>query len=355
MAADRRGGMDMRDRWRWMPAVLVVALCGPLQGQTKVEIVADESEAVLAILAKRAQEGAPFDADWIRLFQSEGYRRLVAREATFQHSMDEAAFKDFVLAKEQLAQYEGLARNLQAWRTTDMDACGRRALAYLPTGASIQARIYPVIKPWKNSFVFEGNAIFLCVDPDKTQAQFENTLTHELHHIGLDSVKPEPDLAAAFERFPAPLREATTWLGALGEGFAMLAAAGGPDAHPHATSPAKDRQRWDSDMAHFDADLKLLEAFFLDVAEGRLEGDAVRTKGLDFFGIQGPWYTVGWRMAASIERVLGRPALLACMQDLRRLLPTYNEAVAKAKLPYATWSPQLLARLKGTETPTSGR
>jgi hypothetical protein len=332
---------------RWIPVALSLVLCGPAFAQTRVEIVADEAEAVLAILSLRAEGKAPGEADWKRLFQSEGYRRLVAREASFKHTVDEAAFKDFVLGKELLAKAPELARTLRSWRSADMERCGRRALDYLPEGAAITARVYPVIKPWKNSFVFEGKAIFLYLDPAKTQAQFENTLVHELHHIGLESVPPEPATRAALDKLPPDPLMANRWVSAFGEGFAMLAAAGGPDVHPHASSPVEDRQRWDRDMARFDADLKQVEAFLLDVAEGRLKGEAMQAKGMDFFGIQGPWYTVGWRMASSIEKVLGRPALLACMRDPRRLLPTFNEAVAKGRLPYATWSPRLLAVLGG--------
>ena len=48
----------------------------------------------------------------------------------------------------------------------------------------------------------------------------------------------------------------------MGEGFAMLAAAGGPDIHPHAVSDAKERARWDHDLANFNEDLKKVESFF---------------------------------------------------------------------------------------------
>src|SRR4030067_3172359 len=91
----------------------------------------------------------------------------------------------------------------------------------------------------------------------------------------------------------------------------MLAAAGGPDIHPHAASPAPDRERWDKDMANFNADLKKVEGFFLDVLDGRPKGEeAIREAGFSFFGIQGPWYTAGWKMAELIEQTFGRAKLI---------------------------------------------
>jgi hypothetical protein len=51
-------------------------------------------------------------------------------------------------------------------------------------------------------------------------------------------------------------------IGAFGEGFAVLAAAGGPDVHPHAVSSPDERARWDKDMLNFNEDLKKVETFF---------------------------------------------------------------------------------------------
>jgi hypothetical protein len=136
-------------------------------------------------------------------------------------------------------------------------------------------------------------------------------------------------------------------MGAFGEGFAMLAAAGGPRVHPHATSPPADRARWDRDVARFDADLRGLEKFFLDIVEGRLAADEeIRRVGFSFFAVQGPWYTVGWKMAVTIEERYGRATLIACMLDPRKLLSTYNAAAAERQRPgggeQALWSPRLL-------------
>ena len=140
------------------------------------------------------------------------------------------------------------------------------------------------------------------------------------------------------------------WVGSFGEGFAMLAAAGGPDVHPHAVSGAKERARWDNDMSHFDRDLGTVQQFLLDIAEGRLKTEEERGKvGYAFFGVQGPWYTVGWKMAAVIEKRYGRARLVECMLDLRQLLPTYNRAAEDLNRagagPLATWSPELPAAL----------
>jgi len=53
---------------------------------------------------------------------------------------------------------------------------------------------------------------------------------------------------------------------------------------------------------------------------GKLAEEQQNEKGMSFFGTQGPWYTAGWTMAVTVERVKGRAALIDCMTDMRRLL-----------------------------------
>lgn len=318
-----------------------------------VRLVTDEAEAVLAILAKRKANQPVVDADWQRVFQSEGYVRLKKRETSMKRSFEDADFKAFVLSDQLLARGAALEETLARWKQADTTRAANLALAYLPRNANIRAKIYPVIKPRENSFVFEVEedpAIFLYLDPAVSREKFENTLAHELHHIGYGSTCPRQDVASAMKKLPQNTQTLLNWISGFGEGFAMLAAAGGPNVHPHAVSSAEDRARWDKDVANFNDDLKKVDAFFNEILAGKLTEDQVREKGFSFFGVQGPWYTVGWRMAVLIEKTYGRAKLIECMCDQRLLLPTYNRAAAKynrrTRNPLALWSATVLSTFR---------
>jgi len=318
-----------------------------------IRLVTDEADAVLSILQKMKSGGPVAAVDWERLFSTEGYVRLKKRESKNKRSFEDAEFREFVLSSELLVKTDALAETLARWKRADLRAAADRALAYLPSDTTIRAKVYPVIKPKTNSFVFEletDPAIFLYLNPEMNAAQFENTVAHELHHIGLAAACLPVYETEQFKAKPAEVRTVLEWIGAFGEGVAMLAAAGGPDIHPHAVSSAPDRERWDKDMANFSANLKKVEGFFLDVLDGRLkEEEAIREVAFSFFGIQGPWYTVGWKMVVVIEKTFGRAKLIDCLCDPAALLTAYNEAAAKHKAlsdeSLALWSPELLKRL----------
>lgn len=325
----------------------------PSASAVEVQLITDEAEAVLTILAKKKAQQPILEADWQRLFASEGYVRLKKREASLQRDFTDEDFRSFVLSEGLATRGTALAETLAAWKQAEVSGAAQRALAYLPRGARIRAKVYPVIKPQTNSFVFEVStdpAIFLYLNPQMNEAQFENTVAHELHHVGYAA-----SCAAQMESEQARVSskaagEVLRWIGAFGEGVAMLAAAGGPDVHPHAMSPPEDRTRWDRDMGHFNEDLKKVEQFFLDILENRLSSEEeIRKAGFSFFGVQGPWYTVGWKMAVTIEKGCGRVKLLDCLCDPRQLIETYNQAAADKNRsrgePLALWSPALIAAL----------
>jgi len=319
-----------------------------------VRLVNDEAEAVLFILAKHAAQQPITEADWQRVFASEGYVRLKQREASMKRPFEEDEFRAFVLSDKLATQRQALADTLAKWSQADMTRAGRLAQAYLPKGARIRAKIYPVIKPRENSFVFDVKgdpAIFLYLDPTVSREKFENTLAHELHHIGYSSSCPSEAVAREIAAMPLNPQGVIKLIGVFGEGFAMLAAAGGPAIHPHAVSSAEDRARWDRDVANFNADLKTVEGFFLKILENQLSQEEIQKTALSFLGVQGPWYTVGWQMSVVIERAFGRGNLIECICDQRKLLPTYNQAAAKlnrkSRQPLAVWSDSLLNTIKG--------
>jgi hypothetical protein len=339
--------------WRYVvPAVMVVAAgwgVSTLEAQAPspaLEIVTDEADAALAILARRQSAGVVDQAMWRRLFGTEGYRRLKAREAAMGRAFSDADFQAFLLSDTLLARAPELARTLAAWKTARPVVPAARVQAYLPPGTRLRARVYLLIKPRTNSFVFEVDtdpAIMLYLDPAQTAAQLENTIAHELHHVGYAAACSSPEDSTTDPARATALR----WLGAFGEGIAMLAAAGGPDAHPHAASGAAERDRWDRDVARADGDLRRVERFVLDVLDGRLtDPDSIRGAAMSFFGVQGPWYTVGWVMASTIERAAGRAALVGALCDPAALLHRYNEAARRsADRTLPLWSDGLVARL----------
>jgi Putative zinc dependent peptidase (DUF5700) len=60
-------------------------------------------------------------------------------------------------------------------------------------------------------------------------------------------------------------------------------------------------------MANFNSDLPTVNAFFLDILNGKFANrEAIAAKGSSFFGAQGPWYTVGYKMAVMVEKRFGR-------------------------------------------------
>ncbi|MFL5526323.1 MAG: DUF5700 domain-containing putative Zn-dependent protease [Gemmatimonadaceae bacterium] len=292
-----------------------------------VRLESDEADAALSILRKRIGKQQPTAADWERVFSSTGYVRLKERETSMGRSFTDSAFTAFLMSDTLLRRTQLLDQTVQRLRRLDVDGAAARALKYLPAGTVLKASLYLEIKPRTNSFVFTGPSIFLYVDPRQTPAQLENTITHELHHIGLQSACPDPSPARAVPAQAMLLRI----LGALSEGQAMLAAAGSPWIHPHAADADSVRARWDRDVARAPQDIAELSHFFTSVLDGSVTSpDSVQARAFTYFGVQGPWYTVGWLMASTIERVRGRATLVHSMCDPTEFIALYNEAAKNA-------------------------
>jgi hypothetical protein len=318
-----------------------------------VQLALDSSEAdaALFILQKESENVPVSAADWSVLFATAPYKHLKKREAAMHADFTDDTFRAFLSNRETIASAQDLKRTLQAWKQADLASIAERVLTYLPAGAQIHARVYPEIKPTKNSFVWgtgDEKAIVLYLNPALTRAQFENKVAHESHHIGLDSLEKEQ--LAAVSGLSAPQKKAVEWLGAFGEGVAMLAAAGSPDTHPHSEDDEAARKQWDSDMAQFNANLVAVQQFLLDILDGKLKDDSAMEQRADpFYDSQGAWYTVGYRMASLAEKRFGRQTLTEALVDPRKFLVLYNQAAAEQNRGHANdlavWSPEVLKKL----------
>ena len=300
---------------------------GVRQSQSvSVRLATDEADAALAVLTMRRTGSSPAAVDLARVFATDGYKRLQTREAAMGRAFTDSAFRAFLLSDTLLRRTAALGRALDAYERMNVRSAAARALRYLPSEATIHATLYLMIKPKTNSFVFDfpdGRAIFIYVDPAKAAHVVEHdVLTHELHHIGYDAAC----VTSAGDSSPTAL--ARRWLGAFGEGLAMLAAAGGPNVDPHALSAPSERARWRHDFAQWRADLPRVEHFLMDVASGHLtNADSIQAAAATFYGdAQGAWYTVGYAMGTTVERTFGRERLVRAICDPQKLLALYNAA-----------------------------
>jgi len=335
--------------------ILTTGLCvsaqNPAAASPRVQLTLDASEAeqALVILHKEQARQAVTDADWQELFANVPYQWLKLREAELHRGFTDEDFKKFLQSSDTQARTAEWTETLAGMERANMTAIGERILAWLPEGADIHARVFPMIKPKTNSFVWrnaQGDpAIFIYMEK-QTQAQFETIVAHECHHIGLLSLDAQQQKILA--AMPANVKQAAEWMGSFGEGEAVLAAAGSTDLRPHWEDDALARARWDSDMMHFNQDLATLTQFFDDVLDAKLKGDAIQEKASTFFGYQGPWYTVGYEMAALVEKRFGRKVFTDCLLDPRLLLVRYNEVATEANkngAALALWPESLLERM----------
>lgn len=323
--------------------------------RVEVRIVTDQAEAALAILDARRVSGEATDGQWEALWSSSGFQRLAARQAAFGDQGTRKRLEDFLTSDSTLELLPRLRNSVDDWKAIDVSTAARRAAAYLPAGLPLRATLFPVVKQRSNSFVFDLDAdpaIFMFVGGDPTsEEKLANTLAHELHHVGTARC-PQP---AGYDTLEPPVQRAVDWLSAFGEGVAMLAAAGSPDIHPHASSPPREWAVWERDVARFDPDLVSLEAFFQSILDGVGTEESQRQELFSFINTedvpQGAFYTVGWKMAAMIERVAGREALVAAICDPRELLSRYNavssEISREPDAELARWSPAFLRALGG--------
>lgn len=324
-------------------------------GAIDVKFDTAEAEAALSILEKRAKGDPVPEADWQALFATAGYRRLKEREAWMGRDFTDAEFKAFMETPRSAEEVAGLRRTLRDWTSQPIDAAAKTAFAYLPAHARMKGTVYPMIKPKKNEFVFDTRrdpAIFLYLDPGSPVAKARNTMAHELHHIGQNSVCPPEKTKNESAGSDPVVVKLQGWVGSFSEGFAVLAAAGGPRPDPLSDRSSEESAEWTRNVGKFDELMAEQNAYFLQVLDGKAGDDkAIDAKMMGYFGVQGPWYTVGWKMAVTIESQFGRQRAIEAFCEPGQLLATYNEAAIQQNRSHGValplWDVRLTTALTG--------
>lgn len=294
-----------------------------------VQFILDQCEAALEVIEFNVKGNPTLrNSSLEKLFNTKGYLWLKERELAMGElgqAFSDEKFKEFILSdnlKEKLHQLQAVLSKL---RDLDMEEMVEKAQGYLPEDFPIDSYLVPLIKPLENSFVYQIDgkiAVFLYLNPQYTKAEMENIIIHELHHVGLGEIYKA--IPSQIEN--SGLREIFRWTQALGEGYAMLAAAGGVDQHP-VFYDSELKNKWDQRMDSFADDFEQVNKFFIKLLKQELnEADAME-KGFEMFGIQGPWYTVGWQVAVTIEKVYGRKSLIECIANPLQQFAMFNNAI----------------------------
>ena len=310
-------------------------------GRIQLHVDPREAEAALSI-AGRWKVGLPvLEQHWLDLLTSAGYLRWKRRMQAIDQPVTDAEFARFLLSGSVADRTSQLCQALRSWSGAAWKQAALVALSWLPDRARIITDVFMLLTPTAVSFFFaeDGHTgAFFALDPALSTSEFHNRMVHELHHVGYFGLRDR-----SLSRIQSPVESAIAWTDSFSEGLAMLAAAGGAAIHPQATRPAEARSRWDRDIANVEQDRRAIERFLLDVLHARFTADREVETGRALYGVQGPWYTVGWWMAATVERRLGRRALLDCMEGGPRLMESYNKAARVCN--FQPWAQELMAAL----------
>jgi len=351
---------NRRNRRSAAAVVLLIATpAGAQEPTVDVRIDVSQAQSTLALFETRMRAGSISPDVWSEIFESEGFRRVVERErgmeARFglERSFSEESFRTWAESEEALENLAGRRRTLDQWATIDVSAAGAKAMRYLPASVELTATVYPIVREQSNSFVWDlpaDPAIFMWVGPDVDREELEMTLVHELHHVGLAGVCTE-----SADSLPAEVRQARDWLSGFAEGLAVLAAAGGPDQPTHAADQRELSDAWAVRLDSLESDMGRIESFLIDIAEGRISGEEASSIGMSFISApdipQGAFYSLGWFMGATVERSLGRDAVIAGTCDHGRLMTDYQRAAAtlnrnRPERPLPLWNNSTLKALR---------
>ncbi len=244
-------------------------------------------------------------------------------------------FSRFVTALEQARQ--DLPRHCEVYEAVGRLQPGtleQEVLNRLPTGASIDSTAYFLAETHTDAYAFKRDVVISFWPlklaggrPVCTGMPVENVLKHELHHIGLASVLPEPYSSDRTPSTPGEL--ALALVGAVsGEGSATMFFT------PY-DAPMADPKRWEKTVQDLPMHYRDLENGLCDLIGGRLEvSEGMKTLPARFLGAyEGRHlpaiYILGVDMCRRIAAERGEEGLVELLRSPARFLQAYSEIAAR--------------------------
>lgn len=244
-----------------------------------------------------------------------------------------------------LGRLAELQETLRALEAADLGESERRALSFLPPGATIDASIYYLLDGF-NAGTAIGREVtldVLAMFPDTVESITIRVAAHELHHIGYDSVRKKDAATTALMNGPWNHRLVARLLDdLLGEGSATYYCDPPMDVLLSWLSRALDPALAEQMRAGLKtmeertpAEMAALEELFrrlLDAPAGAGEAEqkALKDRVADYGYSQDlpqAWaHYLGARMVKSIDSTFGDRAALRCIANLGEFLPMYNAA-----------------------------
>jgi len=245
--------------------------------------------------------------------------------------------------REALARIDHLTRTLDRIRGGRyVERAMRKALEHLPAGADLDCTVYFLLDGESGAYALAGDlAVDLLQVDFEGWLSLENSLAHELHHVGLEGFMPDID------RLPDPERQAVSLLGlCVVEGSALYLIHG----YPTGPGPSAKTRGCRADYLRYSSELDMwmsrLERAMERALAGGFNAKSFEREVRAFLeGYMGAAYWVGARMVEAIAVELGRRAAVDILSSLQDFLPTYNRCAEGLGL--YRLGPDLTARMAG--------
>jgi len=292
---------------------------------TSVQLDTRGARAFVEFCEARNGDSPWSDADIHQMVNSPAYQLLVAHHSRMDAEVTTDGLTEMLSALQAGEPYTSASERLRSIYGAYRLACDQvavlqkqtehlvspdliqgaaaQAIDALPAQARLEATVYLLADGRSRAYVVEEEKAIVLDILQADTLRPQRFLAHEMHHIGADSLLPDP--------CPEPgLREALQEMTAMVQEGAATYLVDGWRGSPTA------------------ADFELVEAFLLDSLSSRLSGPELTSRRAELVaGQYGPTYQVGNEIIATLTQERGDARVKARLGDPVGLVQTWQRAV----------------------------